>query len=142
MKVSRSALLPYSAPKMYDVVADVRSYPGFLPWCSGMEIVSESTEEVVAKLLISYRKLDFSLTTKNIMTKDESIQISLVEGPFSNLNGEWQIQSLDDNGCKVSLEMNFMFDSAVAHKLFGPVFQNVISAQLDAFQKRARQLYG
>ena len=142
MKVSRSALLPYSAHEMYDVVADVRSYPGFLPWCENMEIISESTEEVVAKLLISYGKLDISLTTKNKMKKDQSIQMSLVDGPFSNLVGEWLIQRLDDNACKVSLEMDFMFDNPVAHKLFGRVFQNVISAQLEAFQKRAQQLYG
>lgn len=142
MKVSRSALLPYSAHQMYDVVADVRSYPGFLPWCNNMEIISETTQEVVAKLMISYGKLDFSLTTKNRMIKDQSIKMSLVDGPFSSLAGAWDIQRLDDNACKVSLEMDFMFDNPIAHKLFGRVFQTVISAQLDAFQKRAQQLYG
>jgi len=142
MKVSRSALLPYSAHKMYDVVSDVRSYPGFLNWCEGMEIISETTEEVVAKLLISYGKLDFSFTTKNRLTPNESVEMSLVEGPFSNLGGQWTILALNEDASKVSLEMDFMFENAVTHKLFGHIFENVISAQLEAFQKRAQQLYG
>ena len=142
MKVSRSSLLPYSAENMYDVVADVRSYPGFLNWCDNMEIISETSEEVIAKLIISYGKLDFSFTTRNKMVKNESIQMSLVDGPFSRLSGIWTILKLDDNACKVSLEMEFAFDNPITQKLFGRVFQKIISAQLDAFQKRAEQLYG
>ena len=142
MKVSRSSLLPYSAEKMYDVVADVRSYPGFLKWCDSMQIISETPEEVVAKLIISYGKLDFSFTTCNKMVKNETIQMNLVDGPFSRLNGVWTILKLDDDASKVSLEMEFAFDNPITQKLFGRVFQKIISAQLDAFQKRAQQLYG
>jgi len=142
MKVSRSSLLPYSAAKMYDVVADVRSYPGFLNWCDNMEIISETADEVIAKLVISYGKLDFSFTTRNQMIKNESVQMSLVDGPFTKLSGMWTILMLDDNASKVSLEMDFTFDNPITHKLFGRVFQKIISAQLDAFQKRAEQLYG
>ena len=142
MKVSRSAILPYSAEKMYDVVADIRSYPGFLNWCDNMQIISETPEQVVAKLMISYGKLNFSFTTKNQMVKNESITMNLVDGPFSSLTGMWTIQRLNDDASKVSLEMDFMFDNPITHKLFGRVFQKVISAQLDAFQTRAEQLYG
>ena len=142
MKVSRSALLPYSAAQMFDVVSDIRSYPGFLKWCDNMQIISESPQEVVAKLMISYTKLNMSFTTRNTMVKNESIEMSLVDGPFSNLTGKWHIQRLDDHACKVSLEMDFMFENPITHKLFGRVFQNVISDQVDAFQQRAQQLYG
>lgn len=142
MKVSRSALLPYSTRKMYDVVADIRSYPGFLSWCDNMEIIQESTEEVIAKLMISYGKMNFSFTTKNTNTPYTSIQLDLVDGPFSDLTGLWRFQALSDDACKVSLDMNFQFDSAVTHKLFARVFEKVILTQLDAFQKRAVVVYG
>jgi len=134
--------LPYSAAKMYDVVADVRSYPGFLNWCDNMQIISEAPEEVVAKLVIIYGKLDFSFTTRNKMVKNQSVEMSLVDGPFTELNGVWTILPLDENASKVSLEVDFMFDNLITHKLFGQVFQKIISAQLDAFQKRAEVLYG
>ena len=142
MKVSRSALLPYSAEKMFNVVADIRSYPDFLKWCDSTEIISETPEEVVAKLIISYSKLNFSFTTRNLIQKGESITMNLVDGPFSSLTGEWLISSLNDSACKVSLEMDFMFDSKITNKLFGGVFERVINDQIDAFQKRAEQLYG
>ena len=142
MNVSRSALLPYNVPQMYDVIADVRSYPAFLNWCSGVEIISENNEEVVAKLLISYGKLNLNFTTRNLMIENQSIDMSLVEGPFSTLSGQWLLQELSESACKVSLEMDFNFDNVITQKLFGRVFQSVIAAQLDAFQKRAEQLYG
>lgn len=141
MNVSRSSLLPYSGQQMYDVIADVRAYPVFLNWCSGTEIHSESGEEVVAKLLISYGKLNFSFTTRNMMIASKSININLVDGPFASLGGQWQIKELGQSACKVSLEMDFNFESAITQTLFGRVFQNVIAAQLDAFQKRAEHLY-
>ena len=141
MKVSRSSLLPYSAEKMYDVVADIRSYPGFLNWCDKMEIISETPDEVIAKLIISYGKLDFSFTTRNQVVKNESIKMNLVDGPFSTLTGAWTILSLNENASKVSLEMEFAFDNPITHKLFGRVFQKIITAQLDAFEKRAERLY-
>ena len=142
MKVSRSVLLPYSAEKMFDVISDIRSYPGFLKWCDNMKIVSESSDEVVATLMISYSKLNLSFTTRNQMQKNESIVMNLVDGPFSSLTGKWTIQSLSEDACKVSLEMDFVFDNIITHKLFGRVFQNVISEQIDAFHKRAEMLYG
>ena len=142
MKVSRSSLLPYNAKDMYDVVADIRSYPAFLSWCSGMEIIQETEQEVIAKLIISYGKLDFSFTTKNQMLKPKAIRMNLVDGPFSSLSGEWLIQELNEEACKVSLEMDFMFDNVITQKLFGRLFKTIISTQLDAFQQRAQQLYG
>jgi ribosome-associated toxin RatA of RatAB toxin-antitoxin module len=127
---------------MYDVIADVRSYPAFLNWCSGMAIVSESDDELVAKLIISYGKLKFSFTTRNTMIENQHVSMQLVKGPFSKLSGQWTIQELNHSACKVSLEMDFKFDNMIAQKLFGRAFQSIIAAQLDAFHNRAERLYG
>jgi len=142
MNVSRSALLPFSARQMYQVIADVRSYPLFLNWCDDMEVVSESDHEMVAKLFISYGKLKFGFSTCNRMLENESVIMSLVDGPFSSLDGKWELQHLREGACKVSLKMDFNFESALTQRLFGGVFQSVIAAQLDAFQKRADDLFG
>ena len=142
MNVSRSSLLPYNAKQMYAVIADVRSYPVFLNWCSDSELVSQVGNEVVAKLLISFGRLKFSFVTKNLMVENESVNISLVDGPFSALSGQWLLEELSESACKVAFDMNFDFDSIIKQKLFGRVFQSVISAQLEAFQQRAEDLYG
>ena len=127
---------------MYDVVADISSYPEFLAWCNDINIVSQTPKEVVAELIIAYGVLDFSFTTRNSMQQNMLIQLSLVNGPFTDLQGVWMFTALDEQSCKVSLEMDFMFDSPLTHKVFSGVFQKIVSTQLDAFQKRARSLYG
>lgn len=141
MKVQRSALLPYSAAQMYAIINDVKAYPEFLNWCDAAAVLAESAEQLTAKLSITYAKLAISFTTQNTLQENESIRMQLVEGPFKKLVGEWQIQVLNDSACKVSLSMDFAFDSTVTQSLFGKVFQSVISAQIDAFQKRAEQIY-
>ena len=142
MNISRSALLPYSARQMYDVVVDIPSYPGFLNWCDASKVIEETDESVVAKLVIAYTKLNFEFTTRNINTPHESIRIELVDGPFTALNGEWTFAALSDEACKVSLKMNFDFQRSLTKRMMAKVFTNIISAQLEAFQKRAEVLYG
>ena len=142
MNVSRSSLLPYTADQMYTVIADIKAYPEFLNWCSATDIISESGDELVAKLSVMYGKLNLSFTTRNKMHFGERVTMTLVEGPFSKLNGRWVVQPLSDTACKVSLEMDFNFANMMTQKLFGKMFKSVIAAQLDAFQKRALTLYG
>ena len=142
MNVSRSALLPYSDAQIFDVITDVRSYPAFLNWCTGMELHEESNQEMVATLTIAYSKLNFSFTTRNIMQRYDSVTMELVRGPFSQLRGRWQIQALSDTACKVSLAMDFEFENRLAQRLMGRVFENIVSTQLDAFNRRAAQVYG
>lgn len=142
MKVQRSAILPYSSEQMYAVINDVRSYPEFLNWCSAATVHRESSSTQVAELTIAYRKLAFSFSTENTLTQNENIQMQLVAGPFKDLSGHWALQSLGDSACKVSLQMGFTFDNPITHRLFAKVFQSVVSAQVDAFQKRAEHVYG
>jgi len=142
MIVQRTALLPYSASQIYAVICDVRSYPEFLNWCSSVKVLQESDHNQVAELNIAYGKLKFSFSTENNLTPTELIEMRLVAGPFKDLSGQWSIRPLGDQACKVSLEMRFTFDNPITHKLFAKVFHSVVSKQVDAFHKRANQVYG
>lgn len=142
MKVERSALLPYSASEVYAVIKDVRSYPEFLNWCSDVVLLDESDVRQVAELKIAYKRLRFSFSTANQLVQDQSISMQLLSGPFKDLRGEWLIQPLGESACKIALYMNFTFDNPITHRLFGKVFQQVVSAQIEAFQKRTEYLYG
>ncbi|NNC98845.1 MAG: type II toxin-antitoxin system RatA family toxin [Gammaproteobacteria bacterium] len=142
MKVSRSALLPYSATQMYDIVTDIQSYPDFLNWCESVELLAEDEGEVIARLNISTAKLNLHFTTRNVNKPGESITLTLVDGPFSQLTGQWQFKALSHDACKVSVDMNFEFDRSLVPAVFGNVFGKLISMELDAFQQRAQQLYG
>ena len=142
MIISRSALLPYSALQIYDVVADIEAYPDFLNWCQNANIIRESEDGVVAKLGIRYAKLKFDFTTRNVNISAKSIKLNLVDGPFSSFEGEWLFIELEEKACKVSLNMQFDFKRSLTKRIMEKMFGSIIDMQLDAFMRRAEQLYG
>ncbi len=141
-KVNRSALLHYSARQMYDLVVDIERYPEFLNWCSSTRIVERSEHEVVASIDISFKGLHRSFTTRNRMDNGRSVRIELVDGPFRTLNGIWNFIELDEESCKIELDLEFDFSTAFLARIVGPVFSQIANRQLDAFQRRAVQVYG
>jgi ribosome-associated toxin RatA of RatAB toxin-antitoxin module len=141
-KVRRSALLPYRAQDMFVLVDDVEAYPDFLPWCNSARVVNRSDEQLEATLELQKGALSKTFTTRNQRHEFESIDLALVEGPFRHLSGGWRFKDLGDDGCKVSLELDFEFRSRAADLMFGAFFEQVCNALIDAFSKRAAVVYG
>lgn len=141
-RVSRSALVPYKAQEMFVLVDDVMAYPEFLPWCNSAEVLSRSGDYLDATLELQKGTLSKKFTTRNKRCEFESIDLELVEGPFKHLSGGWRFKDLGDDGCKVSLEMDFEFKSRVVDLMFGAFFEETCNALIDAFSKRAAEVYG
>jgi ribosome-associated toxin RatA of RatAB toxin-antitoxin module len=142
INISQSAIVPYSQSQMYELVADVPGYPEFLPWCKRTTIVSQNDGEMIASISLSYRGIRKTFTTRNNHTPSEHIQISLVDGPFSELNGDWRFTPIGDEGCRVKFSIAFDFSNAVLRRVVGPVFKIISSNMVDAFCRRADALYG
>ena len=141
-RVSREALLPYSAQQMYDVVNDVAAYPEFLPWCIGAAVLESLPERITAQVDVEMGGLRQSFTTRNSLQVGAEIRLELVDGPFSRLQGRWRFRNLGDAGCKVSLELSFSFGSPLIASTFGKVFGIAANQMVDAFRTRAEALYG
>src|SRR3990167_36815 len=107
ISINRSALVPYSAHRMFALVADIPSYSAFLPWCSGARVVSAQGDEVIAAIDIAYSGVHKTFSTRNLMQRDKMMEIRLLEGPFSYLQGFWQFKSLDEHSSKISLDLEF-----------------------------------
>ena len=140
--VSRSALVPFSAAAMFSLVNDVEAYPDFLPWCTATEILSNDESEIVASLTIGYRSFHTKFTTRNRFHAPEWMTLHLLEGPFRSLEGRWGFEQLGAGGCEVTLRMEFDFSSSVKDMLFGVAFETICNELIDAFVKRAHELYG
>ena len=140
--VERSALVPYSAERMYQLVADIPRYPEFLKWCSNTEVIREEGNDVIASISINFKGLNKTFSTCNRMHPCNAIEMSLVEGPFSHLKGTWRFIPLEQDASKIELDMSFGFDNVVVQKLVGPIFSYIANQQVDAFHQRARDLYG
>lgn len=140
--VKRSALVSYSAEDIYKLVVDVRSYPEFLNWCSGSEVLEEEGEHMIARVDIDFKGVKQSFTTRNHHYPTTRIDIEFVSGPFSQLMGSWKFLELDQQACKIELDLNFDFSNPIMVRLVGPVFKWIADNQVEAFVRRAQQVYG
>jgi ribosome-associated toxin RatA of RatAB toxin-antitoxin module len=140
--IDRSALVPYTADEMYALVSDILTYPQFLPWCSGTQILSREGQELSARIDFSVSSVSQSFTTSNRLKPGEEIAMQLVDGPFSQLEGRWRFEPLGDAGCKISLLLEYDFSSKMVSLVVGPVFNKIANTLVDAFQKRAVEVYG
>ena len=140
--VNKSALVPYKASQMYELVKDVERYPEFLPWCGGARIVEAFEDGVVGSVEINKGKVRKAFTTRNHFIQDREISMQLVEGPFSSLQGAWTFEPIGDEGCRVSLNLEFDFNSTLASMTIGPVFSLISDKLLDAFVEEADRQYG
>lgn len=140
--VSRSALVPYSAEEMYALVDDVEAYPEFLPWCSDAVVHELAGDYQEATLELSKSGVSNRFTTRNRRVSGELIDIALVGGPFRHLQGGWRFQQLGEAGSKVSLALDFEFSSRIVSMMFGSFFEETCNSLVDAFTKRAQEVYG
>jgi len=134
--------VPYSASQMYELVKDVERYPEFLPWCGGARIVERFDDGVVGSVDINKGKVQKTFTTRNHFTQDSEISMQLVDGPFSKLQGAWTFHAIGEQGSRVSLHLEFDFNSTLASMTIGPVFNLIADKLLDAFVEEANRLYG
>lgn len=141
-QINRSVLLPYSAAQMFDLVAQVDQYPEFMPWCGGATIHEQSEQGMIASVMIKFAGLSKSFTTQNKHDYPRRIDMQLVDGPFSYLQGTWEFIPLAEDSCKVQFSLEYAFNNTLIEKLIGPVFNNIANTFIDSFTKRAARVYG
>jgi len=140
-EIRRSALMPYPAQFMYDIVNDVDSYPEFLPWCGGVKIHQLDNSSMEASILMHGAGLNHWFKTRNSMVPGQSIEMELVEGPFSKLEGRWSFTTIDSEGCKIELRLLFEMKQGLASALIAPAFSRIANTMVDSFCDRARDQY-
>ncbi len=141
-EVHRSAIVPYPAPAMYALVADLEAYPEFLPGCTGSAVLERQADSLLASLALSKGPFQASFTTRNVLEPPRRMSMDLVDGPFSSLHGEWTLVPLGENGCRIELRVRFEFASRARDLLLGPAFELTCGSLVDAFVSRAKKLYG
>lgn len=140
--VQKSALVRVPAEKMFDLVDDIEAYPEFLPWCRSSRILCRKAEFVEAELQIAKSGFNKSFSTRNTLLTPKEIRMSLLEGPFSRLEGVWSFTALRDDASKISLDLEFEMSGALANLAFGAFFNQICNTLVSAFSDRAKSLYG
>ena len=136
-RVTKSVLVPYPAARMFELVDRFEDYPQFLPWCGGAQVLEQAGDRKTARIDIDYHGVRAHFTTDNVNRPPESIVITLKDGPFRHLHGEWRFRALGEHGCKVEFEFAYEFATQLLDKAIGPVFGHIARTFIDAFVKRA-----
>ncbi|QWT45609.1 type II toxin-antitoxin system RatA family toxin [Azospira inquinata] len=140
--VEKSVLIERTAAQMFELVDRVEDYPQFLPWCSGTELKARDAGRTVATLHINYHSVKSHFTTENDKEIPVWMNIRLVDGPFRRLEGRWHFKALGDHACKIEFSLTYEFSSKFFEKVIGPVFNHIAGTFVEAFVKRAEQIYG
>ncbi|MFO0204566.1 MAG: type II toxin-antitoxin system RatA family toxin [Betaproteobacteria bacterium] len=141
-RVERSVLVPYSTEEMFGLVAGVKDYPKFLPWCAGARLRPQPNGDIEATVQIDYRGVRSEFTTLNHNDAPRLIRMQLVAGPFRRLSGEWTFTQLRDDACKVHLNLHFQFATGIVGRAVAPVFEGIAGSMIDAFTRRAEAVFG
>ena len=149
--VQKSVLLWYSPHEIYALVTDVERYPQFLPWCTAVDVLGRDGETLTARLHLAYSGIRHAFTTTNRQVPDTSVQIGLVDGPFSVLDGLWRFVGLRVPGgdeaaapaaCRIEFELRYAFANGLLEAAISPVFDRIADTFVDAFVARAEAVYG
>jgi ribosome-associated toxin RatA of RatAB toxin-antitoxin module len=143
--VNKSVLIWYSPEEMYALVTDIAAYPAFLPWCDHALVCEQDEAGMTAEVGIAFGGVRQTFTTRNLHTPGREIAMQLVSGPFSRLEGCWKFIPLaggQERASRVELLLHYGFDNVALGRLVGPVFDRIAGSLVDAFVKRAGQVYG
>ena len=139
--VEKSVLLPFSAEQMFALVDNVADYPQFLPWCGGSSVTVLDENKIRATVHIDYHHVKQSFTTENVRLFPQHIDITLLDGPFKQLDGSWHFIVLTPTACKIEFRLSYEFSSKILEKVVGPIFNYIASTFVEAFIKRAEIVY-
>jgi coenzyme Q-binding protein COQ10 len=134
-------IVPYSPEQLFDLVADVGSYPRFLPWCVASRVRSRSETHLVADLTIGFGPFRESFTSRVTLERPNRVEVKYENGPFRYLNNQWEF-SPHDGGTEVAFFVDFEFRSRILQAAIGVVFNEAVRRMVNAFRKRARDVYG
>jgi coenzyme Q-binding protein COQ10 len=134
--------LPYSAEQMFDLVADVGRYAEFLPWVIATRVRSNSETEMVADMVVGFKSLRESFTSRVAKDRPRTIKVHYVDGPLSDLDNVWIFSALDEHTCEIDFLVEFTFRNRLFEKIAGQYFDKAFRRMVQAFEQRAAALYG
>ncbi len=133
-------VLPYTDEQLFDMVADVRRYPEFLPWCVGARVVSRTEGELVADLTIGFKMFRETFRSQVTLERPHHVHVRYLTGPFRYLNNHWRFRPVA-NGTEVDFFVDFEFKSRLLQAVIGTVFNEAVRLMVRSFERRAANLY-
>ena len=136
-KIHKEEDINIEVTKIFHLINNIEKYPDFLPWCVKTEVEHKSKNTINGKIFISKSFIKWNFSTKNIIENNKSINLSLIDGPFEELNGKWSFIPIDKNNTKVSLDINYKFKNSLIEISIEPIFTSIMNSILQSFISQA-----
>lgn len=134
--------LPYTPDQLFDLVAAVDRYPEFLPWCLASRITRHEGNVFYADLVIGYKMVREKFGSRVTALRPDHIHVEYLEGPMKHLSNHWRFKKMPDGNCEIDFYVDFEFKNPFFQNLMGMFFDKVVTKMVEAFEKRAKDLYG
>lgn len=138
--------VPYTPRQMFDLVADVEKYPQFLPLCEGLTVRTRREDdgktEITASMAVGYKAIHEQFTTRvTLLPADSKVLVAYLDGPFRHLDNRWTFRATGV-GCDVDFFIDYEFRNPMLGLLVGALFDRAFRRFAEAFEDRARVVYG
>lgn len=134
--------LPYTRAQLFDLVMDIEKYPEFLPWCVAARINERKKNETSADVVIGYKMFRERFSSRVHHIRPDAIEVEYLKGPMRHLQNKWVFRDAKSGGCEVDFFVEFSMQSKLFEKLVDQFFHKALARMIDAFEKRAADLYG
>ncbi len=133
--------LLWSPEQMFDLVADIRRYPEFLPWVQAMRVRSDDGEVVVADMVVGFKMVRERFTSQVLLERPTKLHVDYIDGPLKYLKNDWHFRAAP-GGCDVDFSVDFEFRNKMFERLAGMFFGEAFKRMVGAFEARAAVIYG
>ena len=134
--------LPYSAEQLFTLVADVKRYPEFLPWCVASRITKQEENVIYADLVIGYKMIREKFGSRVTLSAPDHIHVEYLSGPMKHLSNHWRFIPEPNGSCTIDFYVDFEFKNKIFQNLIEVFFNEAVKRMVSAFEERANALYG
>jgi coenzyme Q-binding protein COQ10 len=127
---------------MFDLVADIRRYPEFLPWVVAVRIRESSETLMVADMSVGFKSLRETFTSRVKLNRPAHVDVDYISGPLKHLHNDWRFHATDHGGTRLEFDVDFEFKSKIFERLAGAFFHEAFKRMVASFEARALKLYG
>ena len=126
----------FSQSKIYSLVANVKEYPNFLPWCNNIIIKKKTKKYILTEVKVGFQNINESYICKVLLYPKKRILLKYISGPFEYLEIDWKFKKITEKKTNVSFFCNFKFKSVFLRLCTSFFLENAIKRMVDAFEKK------
>ena len=134
----KNKILNHPVKKIYNIVADVKKYPDFLPWCSDIIIKEKTKKYIITEVKVGFKNINETYVCKVLLYPQKKIALEYISGPFEYLQIDWKFKKISKNKTDVSFYCNFKFRSIFLRLSTSFFLENAIEKMVNAFEKNIK----